>query len=393
MGKNIVTGKDIAGGMNAADQTEVLLVIKEVILNFTEAFQAFNATGPVGSRLTATAPVIVLDPTVALPNLQSLGPAEMAASKMQLLYALLDPEFTDSLGLFQTRFATSTLAEQAVILRSFVAIDWEFLVAPDLSTNILERLQRGFYSRRQKGEIKKSELEQISVLVKVPQFVQLLRLAGAYGKMMLAAHASFENERQFLEKGASDNEKIVAELDAILAEFQKTEELRLQTIASIQDTTVKLQKAIELAQVLADLDNRSGEMQIRVGLDKELAGYMRVNSEQTVRSQLAMLGELQRSLHLLASNQSRESRVAKAVVSLNLYVKCYTIFELILTMLQVYLLAASSAVQTVLANRIQAVGAKFGREYYLQNVQPLRDLSRGYIANFEEPLPLVTEGK
>jgi|GEM_PF-4165842 hypothetical protein len=381
----VITGEQVVSTLSANDSTAAYEVMGEVSRGFTAAFSAFSSTGPVGSALTSVAPAIVLDPSMILPPLKQLGPAEMAASKRKMLEVLFDPKFTDALGNFQTDFVVSTLEEQVGTLKHFTEIDWDFLTrSGSAPSGMIDKFRHSIYFRQQMTEVRSAELEEIMVLVKIPQFVQLLNLASAYGKMMLAAYSSFEKERVFLNRIDENNVKITAELEKILAKFEEAEDRRLRSLADIETTTAQLQKAIDVTELLAELENRTQEMVNRVQLDKTLVGLMQENSEQTVSAQLALLEEMSRSLHTLASNQSRESRVGKAVRSLNLYVKCYTVFELILTMLQVYLLAASSAVQTVLANKIQTEGSTFGREYYLQNVAPLQQVTDGYVRRFAE---------
>lgn len=387
------TGKDVAAQIKRNDPNlhdAALGVARTVVSQFSDAIKTFSDKGDVGNAINSTAPGILKNSEMILPPVSPLSMGERASTNMDMFFALLDSSFTASLGDFQHRLVMSKLEEQVELLRSFTTIDWA-VVAKGASledaSGLFAKLQGKIYYSSQMHEVKKADLSQLVVLTRIPQFVQLLTLASGYGKLMLAANTSFNESRGFLKDNDDKNQEIISTLDGIVERFRVAEERRLRSIVEVEENTKLLQDALELAKVLAELDDRSAEMLSRVEIDKKLVAAMEEHTEQTVQAQLAELEELTKSMHLLSTNQLRKASVTSALVSLDLYIKCYVVFEMILTMLQVYLLAASSAVQTLLAQRIQTGATEFGKKFYMDNVKPLEAVITRYKNNFK-PLEL-----
>lgn len=380
-------GQLVADGMNSHQKRQAIAVAGDVVNDFQAAMNVFSSMGKVGKAVDLTAPGVTMDPGAVLPQLTQLSPSERAASRMDLLYALFDPSFQDALHDFQYRLAGSAIDTQVNMLGQFSSIDWESLSKPafDGQSNLLQKIQGMLYQRSQLNGVKSADLNELLVLTRVPQFVQMLKLAGGYGKVMLVAYRIFGENQTFLDRDNDENQAIIAKLDTIVSRFSLAEERRLASAEQVAEYTDQLRKALELTSVLADLDNRSSEMLGRINIDKLLVAAMGENTQQTIESQKALLEEMSRSLHLVVSNQTRQARVQRAVASLNLYIKCYVAFEFLLTMLQVYILTASTAIQTVLAQNIQAVGAQVGDSFYTDNIAPLKEVIDHYVKTFRLP--------
>jgi len=366
---------------------EANVVADEVGAQLKEAMLTFSDAGSVGGALNEVAPGILLDAGAILPVLPLLTPSQTVESRRQILFVLLDPAFERVLDSFQNRLVNASIDDQVDLLGKFASIDWQSLSGSAYSENagLFEKVQGLLYQHNQMSEIKQANLSELLVLTRIPQFVQMLTLAGGYGKVMLVAWKIFSQNRSYLDKDNKENQELTAQLDSILTRFTEAEEKRLSSALLVTEYTEKLQQALEIASALADLDNRTLEMLGRIEIDKQLVAAMGENTEETVKAQLAFLEEYVKSIHLLGSNQTRKALVNRAIASLDLYIKCYIVFELVLTMLQVYLLTASTAIQTVLSNRIQMTGKQVGLEFYQTNIAPLKSVVDKYAVSFLPP--------
>ena len=390
-------GEKVAEQLAKGNKTlylEANVVANEVVTQLHDAMATFSDVGSVGGALNEVAPGILMDANAVLPELPMLTPGQTFDSRRQILHVLLDPEFERVLDGFQKRLVNAGIDQQVALLEEFSSIDWQSLSQPAFANdaNFLQKVQGFLYFNNQMSGVKQADLSELLVLTRIPQFVQMLTLAGGYGKVMLVAWKMFTQNRGYLDKDNKDNEALVAELDSILTRFSEAEEKRLSSALSVTEYTQKLQQALEVASALADQDNRTFEMLLRVDLDKQLVTAMGENTEETVKAQLAFQDEYVKSIHLLASNQTRKALVNRAIASLDLYIKCYIVFELVLTMLQVYLLTASTAIQTVLSNRIQTAGKQVGLEFYKTNIAPLQGVVNKYVVSFLPPPGVDADG-
>ena len=196
--KNKSKGQLVTEGLDRRQRLDAIEVTSHVVRQFQDAMTTFS-TGNVGEAVNRSAPGLLMDPAAVLPSLQVMSPSQVASSRMDLLFALLDPSFHNALDGFQYLLASSKIDAQVELLQKFSAIDWYAISQPAFSENagLMEKIQGFLYQSGQIREVKQADMKELVVLTSVPQFTQMLVLASGYAKVMTTAWKMFGDNRQF----------------------------------------------------------------------------------------------------------------------------------------------------------------------------------------------------
>jgi len=391
------TGEMIVRDMskrNPALFKEANRVAAAVARQLNLATEKFSEAGRIGGTVNAVAPGLLKNPGAVLPQITTLNAADTAVSRMMILNTLLSPEFDGVLEDFQFRLANASAQQQVDLLRSFSAVDWAALSRPAFEKNApaLAKLQGFLHHHSQMRGVEHAGLQDLLVLTRIPQFTQMLVLASGYGEIMLMAWEIFQQNRASLLKDNEENKTLVSRLDGILSEFTEAEMRRLQSAVNVVDLTEQLDHALQVAEMLAGMENRTADMLSRIDIDKMLVKEMDTHTEASVASQLKLLEEFVTSMHLLTKNKTRLAKINKAIGSLDLYIKCYIVFELNLAMLQVYIISGSAAIQTVLGNQLRLVGERTAMTFFEEQIAPFQKLTGNFENNFLLPQLIDDDG-
>lgn len=371
-------GRGIVSQMTPEEKKASGVLAKNVGKDMISALRTFSGDGQVGRALKRSAPAVSGSALVTLPSFNDLS-GDAVDSEL-LLAALFDPNFQKSLYGFQLLLSSSTLEEQQKLVKQFAGINWQLFNSED--RNWLAKTLNLIGAGRERSRVWDLNLSDVIPLMKVPCVLDMINVSVGYARIMDAAMSAYQEHKDFLMQMGDDNQQLLKEIDSLLEKIKTAEAGRLARFDEVVSSTEQLKKLMETANLVADLTNRSVEAEAQTKAGKRLAEALEQHSKDTLESQEAYLEQFMRLNQILVSNQVREGRLQSAMAALNLYVKSYQSFVLILTSLQVFLLTASAALKKYLADSLEGSSRVLAEEIYRQNVLPLKTSVQKYSQGF-----------
>lgn len=380
--QGLANGRVIVEKLDEHGKKEAIVLAASAGKDFINAMQTFSASGQVGRALARSAAPVTGNHLLDLPKFESL---HGDVDPEQLLAALFDPRFSKALYQFQLVLAKSTLEQQQILVRNYAAIDWAKFNFEDQGwwSKTLGLIGAGM----ERNRVHELSLQDVIPLMKVPCVLDMVTISSGYAMIMDAALKSYYEDREFLHQLGLDNEEVLDEIDALLERIENAEAGRLARFQDVVDSTKQLHELLKIANLVADLTNRSTEAQTQKAAGRKLATALSAHSTDTLEAQEAYLQHFMRLNQILISNQVREGHLSSAMASLNLYVKSYQAFVLMLTSLQVYLLTASSALKKYLGDQLDGASAAVAEQIYATNVAPLKASLGTYAGSFARIKP------
>lgn len=370
-------GRSIISQMDLTDKEVAFALSESVGQDLVRALRMFSSDGRVGSTLSRIAPRLVGNNRINIPSLDSLSGDD---NPELLLAALFDPRFQKSLYYFQLLLSKSSLLEQQQLVRKFKNINWAKFSAEDRGwfANTIGLISAG----PERSRVMDLRLEDVIPLMMVPKVLDITTISVGYAEIMDAALSSYYDHSNFLKKLGGDNSELLKEIDALLLRITNAEESRLKRFGEVKEATEVLTRLMESATLIAELTNRTTEAKAMKDAGDNLARALKGHSEDTLESQEAYLQQFMLLNQILVSNQVREGHLSSAMASLSLYVKAYQAFVLILTVLQVYLLTASTALKKYLSESLEGQVRNVVDEIYRQSVSPMNRSLNLYAKGF-----------
>lgn len=370
-------GRAIVAQMPADEKKNAYGVSALVGSDIVAALRNFSKDGPVGRALARSAPAVAGNSLVTLP---SMGNLHKEPDTELLLAALFDPNFQKALYQFQLILSRSNLEEQQGLVRRFASINWSKFNAED--QNWLQKALNLISASQERKRAWDLNLRDVIPLMKIPSVLDMVTVSASYARMMDAAMSAYLEHKEFLLQMGNDNDELLREIDALLDRIKNAEAGRLARLEDVVSSTESLRKLMETANLIADLTNRSVEAEAQKKAGEQLATALKRHSQDTLEAQEAYLEQFMRLNQILVSNQVREGRLQSAMAALNLYVKSYQAFVLILTSLQVYLLTASAALKKYMADSLEGANRQLVTQIYSANIEPLKASISKYSQGF-----------
>ena len=326
-----------------------LEVAGAAIGNLESIISTFSNDGPVGLSIDNNAPTVLANENAVLPVLPYLTDVEQGNCRATLLYALLDGKFQLALEEFVKRLSVAQLGEQKDLLHKFSQINWEAIArgTPE-DAGTFEKVMAFFRQADADKAVRtaeKAELGELLILIHVPQVKRMLILAGGYARMLKDAWDLYERSKKSINKDDAHYKKVVGQMLTLEQIFKESEDQRLVSAQRVEDLSDQLERALETVEAVAGDKNRSDEVKDLATLTSSLVDAMISENLETMGAQEALLGTMQRGVFILTQNKVSDMKIRDAMESLSLFFKAYIALQYLLSLVQIFLITASTAIK------------------------------------------------